>query len=80
MEGINSELRSLTGHRVCLGTVQYRILANEAGIFEPQYLEDYQRIPTGEPFVIKNLDGTVRRALNFRRATEESQIYYFDED
>jgi hypothetical protein len=80
MEAINSELRKLTGQRICLGTVQYRILADEAGIFEPQYLEDYERIPIGEPFVIKNLDGTVRRALNFRRATEESQIYYFDED
>jgi len=80
MEEINSELRKLTGQRVCLGTVQYRFLADEAGIFEPQYLEDYQRIPLGEPFVIKNADGTVRRAMNFRRATEGSQLYYFDED
>ena len=80
MEEINSELRRLTGLRVCLGRVQYRFLADEAGIFEPQYLEDYQRIPMGEPFVIKNADGTVRRALNFRRASEESQIFYFDED
>jgi hypothetical protein len=80
MAQINSELKKVTGQSVCFGTVQYRFMADEGGIFEPQYLEDFKRIPVGEPFFIKNADHTVTRVLNFRRPTEESQIYYFDED
>jgi hypothetical protein len=80
MAEINSELQKVTGQRLCFGTVQYRFLADDGGMFEPQYLEDYKRIPVGEPFFIKNADNTVIRVMNFRRASEESQIYYFDED
>jgi hypothetical protein len=80
MAQINSELKKVTGQSVCFGTVQYRFMADEGGIFEPQYLEDFKRIPVGEPFFIKNADHTITRVLNFRRPTEESQIYYFDED